>query len=110
MQITALSTGLFQHLSNILAGETEHGGELQVHLDVQFMLSGNTEALWSTTLTYLMHAIKTADFGTLDKVKDHSEMNKAAGDAAQAFVSTLVMAISKVLKIADKETSSGRRI
>ena len=35
--------------------------------------------------------------------KDHSERNKAAGEAAQAFVNALGMAISEIIKVADKQ-------
>ena len=64
MQITALSTGMFDHLPNILATETDHPNVLD-------MLTGDTDSLWSSTLGYLTHAIMTADLCTLDKVKDH---------------------------------------
>ena len=96
MQITDLSTSMFDHLTNILATETEHRGEPQVHPDVQHMLTGDTGILWSSTLVYLTNTITNADFGTLDKVKDHPERNKAAGEAAQAFVNALGMAMSKI--------------
>ena len=80
------STGLSDHLTNILTTETDHGGEPQVHPNVLDMLTRDTDSLWSSTLGYLSHTITTADFGTLDKVKDHPERNKAAGEAAQTFV------------------------
>ena len=51
--------------------------------------------MWGTTTEYLTNAISKAKFGTLDKVKDHPERNKAAGEAAQTFVSALGMALSK---------------
>ena len=108
MQITALSNGLSQHLSNILAGETENAAGPQVHPDVQSMLCGDTGTMWSTTLAYFTHPILDADFGTLDKVKDHFERNKSAGEAAQAFVNGLGMAISEVAKGTDDQ--EGKRL
>ena len=107
-QITALSNGLSKHLCDILEGETEIAGGPQVHPDVQSMLCRDTGVMWSTTLAYLTQAILDADFGTLDKVKDHFERNKSAGEAAQAFVNGLGMAISEVAKGTDDQ--EGKRL
>ena len=93
MQITALSGGMYGNLSKILENEIQHGGEQPVHSTLLDLYSGNNGPLWDKTGEYLTNAISKAEFGTLDKVKDHPERYKAASEAARAFVNSLAMAL-----------------
>ena len=51
--------------------------------------------MWNTALAHITTSILDADFGTLDKVKHHSERNKAASEAAQTYVNALAMVVKE---------------